>query len=83
MLVKFYRSGRQLANDTEYTTRLMVILNDRGEITRIKVLGMSGTQELDDVAVRSFNKAGPFPNPPKGLVRNGEVEVPWEMKLRS
>lgn len=83
VLLKFYRGGRQLANDTEYTTRLMVILNDRGEITKIKVLGMSGTQELDDVAVEAFNKAGPFPNPPKGLVKNGIVEVPWEMKLRS
>lgn len=83
VLFKYYRSGRQLANDTEYTTRLMVILNDRGEITKIKVLSISGSQELDDVAVEAFNKAGPFPNPPKGLIRNGEVEVPWDLKLRS
>jgi protein TonB len=82
-LVRFYRAGRRLAEDTEYSTRLMVVLNDRGEITRIKVLDMSGTQELDNVAVQAFNKAGPFPNPPKGLVRNGEIEVPWELKLRS
>lgn len=82
-LIRFYRSGRRLADDTEYSTRLMVVLNDRGEITRIKILDMSGTQELDNVAVQAFNKAGPFPNPPKGLVRNGEIEVPWELKLRS
>jgi protein TonB len=83
VLMRFYRNGRTLASDTEYTTRLVVILNDKGEITRIKVLSVSGTQELDDVAVAAFNKAGPFPNPPKGLVKNGEVEVPWELKLRS
>jgi protein TonB len=82
-LIRFYRSGRHLASDAEYSTRLLVILNGRGEITRIKVVEMSGTQELDSVAVQAFNKAGPFPNPPKGLIRNGEVEVPWELKLRS
>jgi protein TonB len=80
---RFYRSGRRLASDMEYTTRLLVILNARGEITRVTVLGVSGTQELDDVAVQAFNRAGPFPNPPQGLVQNGEIEVPWEMKLRS
>lgn len=82
-LLRFYRGGRRLAAETEYSTRLVVTLNDRGEITRIKILDMSGTQELDNVAVQAFNKAGPFPNPPKGLVRNGEIEVPWELKLRS
>jgi TonB family protein len=82
-LLRFYKSGRRLASEMEYSTRLMVILNDRGEITRIKILDMSGTQELDNVAVQAFNKAGPFPNPPKGLVKNGEVEIPWELKLRS
>jgi TonB family protein len=83
VLLKFYKGGRQLASDMEYTTRLLVTLNPQGEITRVKVQSMSGTQELDDVAVAAFNKAGPFPNPPKGLVKNGEVEVPWELKLRS
>lgn len=83
VLIRFYKSGRQLASDTEYTTRLVVILNSRGEITKVKVLSISGTQELDDVAIQAFNRAGPFPNPPRGLVRNGEIEVPWELKLRS
>jgi TonB family protein len=82
-LTRFYRSGRHLANDMEYTTKILVVLNSSGEITKVKVLGMSGTQELDDVAVKAFNRAGPFPNPPQGLVRNGEIEVPWELKLRS
>jgi protein TonB len=83
-LHKYYRSGRQLASDMEYSTKLLVVLNPRGEIVRVKVLGESGARELDDVAVRAFNKAGPFPNPPKGLVsHNGEVEVPWTMNLRS
>jgi TonB family protein len=83
-LHKYYRSGRQLASDMEYSTKLLVILNPRGEIVRVKVLGESGARELDDVAVKAFNKAGPFPNPPKGLVSQaGEVEVPWTMNLRS
>jgi protein TonB len=83
-LTKYYRSGRQLASDMEYSTKLLVILNPAGEIVRVKVMGESGSRELDDVAIKAFNKAGPFPNPPKGLVsRGGEVEVPWTMNLRS
>jgi TonB family protein len=82
-LTKFYRGGRHLASETEYVTKVVVILNSQGEITKVKVIEMSGTQELDQVAVDAFNRAGPFPNPPNGLIRNGEVEVPWELRLRS
>ena len=82
-LKKFYRGGRQLASESEYVTKVLVVLNDRGEITKVKIVGMSGTQELDNVAVEAFNRAGPFPNPPRGLIKNGEIEVPWELRLRS
>ncbi|MGK5082204.1 energy transducer TonB [Bdellovibrionota bacterium FG-1] len=82
-LTRFYRGGRQLASETEYVTRVLVVLNSRGEITKVKLVSASGTQELDQVAVEAFNRAGPFPNPPRGLIKNGEVEVPWELRLRS
>lgn len=82
-LVRFYRGGRQLASETEYVTKVLVVLNASGEITKVKIVSMSGTQELDDVAVEAFNRAGPFPNPPHALIKNGEIEVPWELKLRS
>ena len=82
-LFKFLRDGRHLASDRDHVTRVVVTLNASGEIVRVRVLSESGVQELDDVAVNAFKKAGPFPNPPKGLIKDGLVEVPWELRLRS
>lgn len=61
----------------ELVTSLEITLNHLGEIIAIRLLGTSGVRELDDAAVESFNEAGPFPNPPKGLVRNGQVKIEW------
>jgi len=83
-LVRLYARGRQLASDMEHTTRVMVVLDPRGEIVRVEMMLESGTQELDDAAVSAFKSAGPFPNPPRGIVEaNGEVRIPWEFILRS
>ncbi len=83
-LGKYYRSGRQLASDMDHVTRVLVILNGGGEIVKVRVLGESGTRDLDDAAVKAFNEAGPFPNPPKGIVNaNGEIEIPWEFVLKT
>jgi TonB family protein len=81
---KLYRAGRHLASEMEHTTRVLVTLNSVGEITRVRVVAESGTRDLDDAAVNAFNAAGPFPNPPKGIVdKNGEIEIPWEFILRT
>lgn len=81
-LMRLYRSGRQLASDMDHTTRVLVILSTGGEITKVLVLNESGSEELDDAAVKAFNKAGPFPNPPRGLVdEDGEVKIPWDFVL--
>ena len=83
-LVKFYRGGRHLASDMEHVTKVMVVLNAEGEITRVKLLSESGTRDLDEAAVKAFNRAGPFPNPPRGMIDpNGEIQVPWEFILRT
>jgi hypothetical protein len=71
------KSGRQVAPDENLITSLEVTLNSVGEIVAIAIKGTSGVKELDDAAVESFNDAGPFPNPPKGLVENGMVKVEW------
>lgn len=79
-----YRRGRMLASDREHTTRIMVHLNAQGEITRVELRDESGTQELDDAAIKAFNQAGPFPNPPRGMVdRSGEIRIPWDFILRT
>lgn len=83
-LIKYHYSGRKLASNTDHSTRVLVVLNRLGEITRVQVLSESGTRDLDDAAVKAFNDAGPFPNPPQGIVdKNGEIEIPWEFILRT
>jgi TonB family protein len=83
-LVKYYYGGRHLASEMEHKTRVLVVLNPSGQITSVKIVSESGTQDLDDAAVSAFNEAGPFPNPPKGIVTStGIIEIPWEFILRT
>jgi TonB family protein len=83
-VVKYYESGRHLASEMDHATKVLVLLNPKGEITSVRIVSESGTAELDDSAVAAFNQAGPFPNPPRGIVgQNGLIEIPWEFILRT
>ena len=83
-ITKIFRSGRQLASDRDLTTKVLVTMNRGGEIVRVQVLEESGTMDLDDAAVRAFNKAGPFPNPPQGMMDGGgSVQIRWDFVLRT
>jgi protein TonB len=83
-LIAYHRAGRHLAGDMDHTTRVLVILNRRGEITRVQLIGESGTNDLDDAAIAAFNRAGPFPNPPKEMVDiNNEIKIPWDFILKT
>jgi TonB family protein len=83
-LGKLYRAGRQLASEMEHTTRVLVTLNRQGEIVRVQIVEESGTHDLDEAAVRAFNQAGPFPNPPRGIVdAQGLIQLRWDFILRS
>ncbi len=79
----FMKRGRRIASDEQLVTALIVVLNGQGKITKIHIKGSSGIQELDDAAIDSFNQAGPFPNPPKGLIENGEVKIEWGFVISS
>jgi outer membrane biosynthesis protein TonB len=62
---------------SRYTTDVKVILNGDGALEHIEVTGESGSVELDDCVVRAFRMAGPFANPPEGLVqKDGRVYLP-------
>ena len=76
--------GRQLANNRDYVTGLIVVLDRNGNITRVQVLQQSGARDLDQAAIDAFNMAGPFPDPPSGLVDDkGEIQIPWNFILQS
>jgi TonB family protein len=54
-------------------TDVRVSLSPRGEVAKIVVTSPSGVVELDEEAVRAFRAAGPFPNPPDGLVQKDNL----------
>ena len=83
-LLRHYRSGRRLASEMDHRTEIMVVLDPNGKIVQVEVIGESGTQSLDTAAVEAFNRAGPFPNPPRGLVgSDGRVRIKWEFILKT
>jgi TonB family protein len=55
------------------TTEVRVSLSPKGELVKILVVSPSGSAELDDEAVRAFRAAGPFPNPPEGLIQKDNL----------
>lgn len=78
-----YRSGRRIPASDNLITAITVTLDDHGNILEIKIAGTSGIRELDQAAVESFNKAGPFPNPPKGLLVGGRAVIQWGFVVKS
>ena len=64
-------------------TSVSVTLNDKGQIVDMQIEGTSGVRELDQAAIESFNKAGPFPNPPKGLLVGGRATIQWGFVVKS
>lgn len=78
-----YKSGRRLPASENLITAITVTLDDRGNILEIQINGTSGIRELDQAAIESFNKAGPFPNPPKGLLVGGRAVIQWGFVVKS
>lgn len=78
-----YRSGRRMPASENLITSVTVTLDDHGQIVDMQIEGTSGVRELDQAAIESFNKAGPFPNPPKGLLVGGRAVIQWGFVVKS
>lgn len=81
--MQLMKEQRVIARNDEHVTALRIVLDSKGHITAIKVLGSSGVRELDDAAIRAFNEAGPFPHPPKGLIVKGKVVLQWGFVIKT
>ncbi len=63
-------------------TLVDVTLDDRGNLKKVEVAQSCGLDFLDLAAVKAFEAAAPFPNPPSGVVDpNGEVRFPFSFTL--
>jgi protein TonB len=78
------RQGRMIASTNDKITRVVILLDERGTLVRVQVIGPSGTKDLDDAAVEAFRAAAPFPNPPKGIVEpDGLIRIRWDFILEA
>jgi TonB family protein len=81
---KILRQGRTIASTSEKVTKIVIILNEKGTLERIQVIGPSGLEDLDDAAVEAFRAAAPFPNPPKGIIEgDGKIRIRWDFILEA
>ena len=78
-----FKSGKKLGQKEHKITALTVTINNKGQIIEVVLKSKSGVKELDDAAIESFNKAGPFPNPPKGFIKNGSAKIEWGFVVKS
>jgi TonB family protein len=55
-------------------TTLLVSLRADGQLASVSLDSPSGERKFDDIAIRAFQEAAPFPNPPRGLIeRDGQI----------
>ena len=76
-------SRRGLSSNGNKITALIVILDKLGRIVNVHLKSTSGVEELDAAAIESFNKAGPFPNPPKEMLENGQAKIEWGFVVKT
>ena len=74
---------RRLASSSDRITALVVILDSIKRIVKVHLKSTSGVEELDSAAIESFNKAGPFPNPPKEMLENGRAKIEWSFVVKT
>lgn len=81
---KIMSQGRNIASIEDRVTKLLIILNEKGTLVGVKVLGESGITDLDDAAIEAFKAAAPFPNPPTGIVeQDGTIKIRWDFVLEA
>ena len=80
---KMLKTGRSIASDTNHVTALEIEINTMGEIVKVDVRSASGIRELDAAAVDTFNQAGPFPNPPTKMLKNGKARIKWSFVVNT
>ena len=69
-------SGLRLTKSS-YATGVEAVLDADGHLESLVVVMESGSPELDYAVVHAFELAGPFPNPPEGLIEaDGRVYLP-------
>lgn len=83
-ITKLVYQGRYMASTGDRTTHLLITLNKNGQLVRVQVKSPSGLRDLDEEAIKAFEAAAPFPNPPQGLVESdGTIKLDWRFIIEA
>lgn len=83
-ILALFKQGRRIASTQDRITKVQIVLDSKGLLLKVQVLGESGVQDLDQVAVEAFRAAAPFPNPPKGIIdSDGTVKILWDFVIET
>ncbi len=81
---KMFKQGRTIASTEEKITKLLIVLDQRGVLTKVQVVLDSGVRDLDEAAIEAFRSAAPFPNPPQGIAdADGTIKIRWDFILET
>jgi len=81
---QMFKQGRFLASATDRVTKLIVVLDKKGNLVNVQMVKDSGVTDLDDAAIEAFQSAAPFPNPPQGIIeQDGTVKIRWDFVLET
>ena len=66
----------------ELHTVLLVSLRSDGQLAGASLVSPSGERKFDDIPIRAFQEAAPFPNPPRGLIESdGQIHFHFGFML--
>ncbi len=72
---------RNIYGVKDRSTILSVVLKPNGHLESVSIAQSCGLIFLDNEAIRSVKAAQPFPNPPKGLIKNGKIRFKFGFTL--
>jgi TonB family protein len=81
-IIKIYKKGRSIASQQDFVTKTVILLNPKGQLLKVFILGNSGLRELDQAALEALKEASPFPNPPQGIFdSDGFIRLRWDFVI--
>lgn len=80
---KMYYANIEVDN-RDLITKLVIVLDEEGNIKRIEKIQSSGFDDLDDAAIEAFTRAAPFSNPPRGILdADKTLVIKWDFILKT
>jgi TonB family protein len=78
----FPHMREKLRTKLRWATRVELILNKLGHVKNVMIINSSGSDELDQAVVDSLKTAGPYLNPPTGMIESdGTVHITGEFSV--